>query len=170
MHGANDIMPPQIERKFMSWNFEQIIQEVDEEILSVKDEQSLEAFRIKYLGRKGLVADMYASLASASKEEKPLLGKNANILKNRITQLFERKREEIKTHTKQASQRRLDVTMPGVCFPSGHQHLLTQTIDEICDIFEKMGFAVQEGPEMETEFHNFDAFEYSCRSSFARWV
>ena len=95
--------------------------------------------------------------ASLPASDKPLVGKNANELKNRITRLVEEKKEVIKEKQKRTTQKILDVTIPGVAQPTGHSHLITQTINEICFIFERLGFVVQEGPEIETEFNNFTA-------------
>jgi len=144
----------------MFWNFEEINQAIDNEQAQIKDAQSLEAFRIKYLGRKGLVQQIYATLATLPKEEKPLVGKNANILKNKIAQVIEEKKKECDTFSQKKVAPSLDTSLPGVPQRSGHKHVLTQTIDEICSIFEKMGFVVQEGPEIESEFNNFTALNF----------
>ncbi|MBU0468667.1 MAG: phenylalanine--tRNA ligase subunit alpha [Candidatus Omnitrophica bacterium] len=141
----------------MEWDFQSIRQEAQKEAISISDQTSLESFRIKYLGKKGLIPQVYSSLATASKEEKPLLGKNVNELKNFISGLIEEKKQSVKDSIKQASKSNIDVTLPGVASDIGHSHLLTQTMEEICGLFEKLGFIVQEGPEIETEFNNFDA-------------
>jgi len=141
----------------MSWNFEELSKAVKEESKKIKDVQEAESFRVKYLGRKGLIAQMYVSLGSVSQEEKPLVGKNINALKNKIMALIEEKHDELKLKVEQETKEEIDVTLPGAATEVGHKHLLTQTIDEICDIFERLGFTVQEGPEIETEFNNFTA-------------
>lgn len=123
----------------------------------VADDKQLESFRIEYLGRKGRVAELYASLASVPKDQKPVLGKAINDLKNEVTRLIEEKKSTLVTQKRKASQKTIDVTIPGVGNPVGHAHILTQTIGEICSIFEKLGFGVQDGPEIETEFNNFTA-------------
>ncbi len=141
----------------MSWNFQEISSTVDQDIKAVQDHKALEAFRIKYLGKKGLVAEIYAALSSLPNDQKPLVGKNANELKVKVTQLIESKNRELRGRQEQSSQEVLDVSLPGVSRPLGHKHLLTQTIDEICSVFECLGFAIQEGPEIESEFNNFTA-------------
>lgn len=138
-------------------DIEQIKSEAQGELAGISDAKALEVFRIKYLGKKGLVQDLYASLAAAPVEEKRVIGKNANILKNVLTQMFELKQAELAAAKKQASKKILDVTMPGVSCGKGHRHVLHQTIDDICAVFEGFGFVVEEGPEVETEFYNFDA-------------
>ncbi len=142
----------------MTWDFEAIAKQIDEEIKIISDHKALESFRIKYLGRKGLISQMYAALATLPSEEKPIVGKNANILKARAIRFIEEKTKGINDRQKsQSIQDTLDITLPGVASPVGHRHILTQTIEEICILFEKLGFVVQEGPEIETEFNNFTA-------------
>lgn len=138
-------------------DIEQIQNNARAELSAVSDAKALEEFRIKYLGKKGVVQEMYAALATASKEDKPLLGKNANILKNALARMFEVKQAEVAAAEKAASQKVIDISLPGVASGKGHRHVLHQTMDDICRIFEGFGFAVEEGPEVETEFHNFDA-------------
>lgn len=139
----------------MNWDFKQIEDDVLRESNAIKDESALEAFRIKYLGRKGLIQEMYAALGTLSKEEKPLVGQGANALRNKIQSLLESKKQEIQSSGRGA-QAGIDITLPGVAQPVGHKHLITQTIEEICALFEKLGFVVQQGPEIETEFYNFE--------------
>ncbi|OGX19093.1 MAG: phenylalanine--tRNA ligase subunit alpha [Omnitrophica WOR_2 bacterium GWC2_45_7] len=139
----------------MTWNFQEIQEGMQKEVAALATEEQLEAFRVKFLGRKGVIAEIYDSLANLSKEEKPVVGKKANELRAEINRLLEIKKQEIKE--KKVLGEPLDVTIPGVVSPVGHKHILTQTIDEICGLFESMGFIVREGPEIETEFNNFAA-------------
>lgn len=141
----------------MNWDFTQINEQVNADVDGIQSEQDLEAVRIKYLGKKGLVPEMYASLSSVSPEQKPLVGKHANELRNRLTQLLDEKKKSLKTSNKKNNQPWLDITAPGVGRNIGTAHVLSQTIDEICGTFEKLGFVVKEGPEIETEFNNFTA-------------
>ncbi|MCK5581532.1 MAG: phenylalanine--tRNA ligase subunit alpha [Candidatus Omnitrophica bacterium] len=137
------------------WNFQEIEEQVKQEIAAVADAKALEAFRIKFLGKKGLVQEIYASLGTLPKEEKPVVGKGANDLRNLVTALMKEKAGSLqKSGVKEDA---IDVTIPGVAQLQGHKHILTQTVDEICKIFEGLGFVVHESPEMETEFHNFSA-------------
>ena len=140
-----------------TWNFQELNEQLDKDIQSIRDVQTLEALRIKYLGKKGLIPQIYASLSTATNEEKPIIGKNANDLRVKVTQYLDEKKEHIKDREKQSKTQALDITLPGVSSAVGHQHILTQTIDEICQIFERLGFVIQEGPEIETEFNNFTA-------------
>jgi len=129
----------------------------EEKIAGVTDEKLLEVFRIEYLGKKGMVAAMYANLGALPNDQKPEEGKKINEFRAIVTQLIEEKKKELKAGKRRASQKTLDVTIPGVAQQIGHAHILTQTIDEICAIFERLGFGIQDGPEIETEFNNFTA-------------
>jgi len=142
----------------MNWDFEQIKADIQQDIAQVQDLARLEDFRIKYLGRKGLLQQVYAGLASASKEDKPLIGKSANEIKVLVNALLEEKKPQLAQAQKQQKvQQGLDLSIPGVAPSKGHKHLITQTIEEVCGIFEKLGFVVWDGPEIESEFNNFTA-------------
>lgn len=139
----------------MSWNFDDIRRQAEQQINAVSDDKGLESCRIQYLGRKGLIQEIFASMATISSEEKPLIGKGANDLRKYITARIEEKRKALQSNQKASEQ--VDVTLPGVAPERGTRHLITQTIRDVCRIFEQMGFAVHEGPEIETEFNNFTA-------------
>ena len=142
----------------MTWNFESLGKTLDQEMNEVFDTRQLEALRVKYLGRKGLIPEIYSALSALPHEERPVVGKNVNELRNKILHLIEEKKRAIQQRQQtKTPEEMLDITMPGVATELGHQHILTQTIDEICGIFENLGFVTYEGPEIETEFNNFTA-------------
>lgn len=139
------------------WDFNRLQNTAKEEIAAATDMKTLEALRVKYLGRKGLIADIYGSLPDAVPAQKPAIGKGANELKNLVAGLLDEKKlllEQAQNVQGDALQA-LDVTAPGVAPAIGRSHILTQTINDICGTFEQLGFTVMEGPEVETEFHNF---------------
>jgi len=136
------------------WNFTELQDNARRDIEPVSDKRALEDFRLKYLGKKGLVAEVFASLAAAAPSEKGAIGKGANDLRALVTTLLEQKQSALGDAGKPAGKA-VDVTMPGIAAPQGHRHILTQTTEEICAVFEKLGFVLEEGPEIETEFHNF---------------
>ena len=140
----------------MNLNFPEIKNQIESEKSQIFDEKSLEVFRVKYLGRQGLLQEIYDAMKSLSSQEKPLVGKEVNSLRQNI-EAFLSERKNYFESFKVKSQIWFDPTMPGVAFPVGHQHLLTQTIDEISAIFQSMGFSIQDGPEKEIEFNNFSA-------------
>ncbi len=154
----------------MKWDFEKITQEASEEIFSSADLKTLEALRVKFLGRKGLLAEVYASLSSLSGEQKPLVGKLANDFRNKITALLDEKKVALEKSVSCGSSGAFDVSLPGIAACVGREHVLSQIIDEICATFEHLGFVVQDGPEIESEFNNFTALnipaDHPSRDSF----
>ena len=116
---------------------------------------ALEAWRIKYLGSKGAVKGAMQALKDVPKDAKAAAGKAANELKNALQAAFDAAGQG-KSATA-AKGPAVDVTLPGQAPTIGHTHLITQTINEICDIFGRMGFEVATGPEVEDDHHNFEA-------------
>ncbi len=138
----------------MSWNFTQLQDNARREGEAVNSPQALEDFRLKYLGKKGIVADIYASLSAAAIADKGAIGKGANDLRNVVNAILEAKKNTLGSQST-GDGKIVDVSMPGVAATLGHRHILTQTMEEICDVFEKLGFVLEDGPEVETEHHNF---------------
>lgn len=141
-----------------AWDFEQIKKDALAQIENAGNLQELEAVRVQYLGRNGVITQIFSNLAGLPASEKPLVGKNANELKGKVADRINLRREDIeKSREDKSAAAPLDVTIPGVAREVGHKHIITQTIEEICDIFVSLGFVVQQGPEIETEFNNFTA-------------
>jgi len=117
----------------------------------------LEDWRIRYLGTKGAVKAMMGRLKEAPREDKPLVGKALNELKNALQARYDELSGELGTAKPKRRVAASDITLPGERPRIGHVHLVTQTINAICDIFGRMGFTVAYGPEVEDELHNFVA-------------
>jgi phenylalanyl-tRNA synthetase alpha chain len=125
----------------------------------VTSEKNLEEVRIKYFSRNGLVTSLFDRLKDASKEERPELGKKLNDLRNELNSRF----EEIKTALSKSSSKiesSIDLTLPGKEVIVGSKHILTQTLDEIKSIFKGLGFSVAVGPELESDYYNFEALNF----------
>jgi len=135
-------------------NLKNITAEVTDEIKSVNDLNSLEEFRIKYLSRKGIVASLFENLKDVPKEEKGAYGKHLNELKNLVNNLFEEKKNSFGSAEEKSD---IDITLEGRTYNEGTRHLISKALEEISSIFVKIGFKIYDGPEIETEFHNFDA-------------
>jgi phenylalanyl-tRNA synthetase alpha chain len=137
---------------------------------SAKDPQELERLRIKYLGRKGILSDILKGMDSLAASERPEIGKVVNALKAKITSLFEEKLRSVSALARPRPEAELDITLPGIARPIGSVHPVTKTIEEICSIFVSLGFKVVEGPEIETEYYNFEALniplEHPSRDAF----
>jgi phenylalanyl-tRNA synthetase alpha chain len=126
------------------------------EILSVDDEKQLEELRVKYLGRRGIIQSLFDKLREVPKEEKPALGKLLNELKELAQGKYNEKKLEIE-RKKAKVESVVDLTIPGRLKYTGRKHPLTQTFEEIKKIFIGMGFEVASGPEIEDDYHNFEA-------------
>jgi phenylalanyl-tRNA synthetase alpha chain len=126
------------------------------EILSVEDEKQLEELRVKYLGRRGIIQSLFDKLREVPKEEKPALGKLLNELKELAQGKYNEKKLEIE-RKKAKVESVVDLTIPGRLKYTGRKHPLTQTLEEIKKIFIGMGFEVASGPEIEDDYHNFEA-------------
>ncbi len=126
------------------------------ELAAGKNPADTEAWRIKYLGTKGLVKDFMKLLGTVPKEEKPALGQKVNAAKEQLTSAFEARQAEL-GGSQSNSRDAIDVTEPGARLPLGNRHILNKVIDELTELFGRMGFSVASGPEVEDEFHNFVA-------------
>jgi len=125
---------------------------------AIKNSQDLEQYRIKYLGRKGEVTQLLSSLGQIPKELRAEAGKLANQVKNEVHQAFQKLQEDLNKATDSDRQKPFfDVTLPGKEYRLGARHVIMQTIDELLDLFGRMGFEVGYGPEVEDEYHNFVA-------------
>jgi phenylalanyl-tRNA synthetase alpha chain len=113
-----------------------------------------EEFRIRYLGRKGLLAELTAAIPGLPKEERGEFGRQVNLLKQRVQSAIEGAVSELSPDVR-APSAYVDITLPGIAQELGQLHPITQVINEICAIFTAMGFSVVEGPEIESEYNNF---------------
>jgi phenylalanyl-tRNA synthetase alpha chain len=142
----------------MQSSIEQIRHQADEEVLSVHDASALEAFRVRYLARKGSIAALFDSLKALPAEQRPGIGKSVNELRVHVQSLFDKASASLVVAAPSAST--IDVTLPGRHAFLGSRHPLTQTLDEIKRIFGGMGFTIADGPELEDDYHNFGALNF----------
>ncbi|MBQ6020583.1 MAG: phenylalanine--tRNA ligase subunit alpha [Clostridia bacterium] len=120
---------------------------------------SLEELRVKYLGKKGEVTSLLKQMGSLSPEERPIMGQAVNALRAEIEGLLDERRKALLAVEKEArlKSETLDVTMPGTPVKMGHKHPLSIVLDEVKDIFLGMGFTIEDGPEVEYDYYNFEA-------------
>ena len=130
-----------------------------EQINSIKNLDELEKIRLSYLGKKGLISQEMKNLVNLEIDEKKELGKKLNTLKNLIQNKIESKRIEIQNINlnKKMLDEKLDLTLPPRNYSNGKIHPISQTINSVINIFSGMGFSVADGPDIETDFHNFTA-------------
>jgi len=139
--------------------------EIDElhqqiEAETIESEEEAEAFRIQYLGRKqGAITNLFDRIGDLPPEERPEFGKRVNELKARAEERLEEAKARLKRE-EQAGGPDIDLTLPGRRDFRGSTHPLTQTLDEILRILHGLGFSTYEGPEIETDWHNFTALNF----------
>jgi phenylalanyl-tRNA synthetase alpha chain len=127
------------------------------EIDSAPNEKMLETVRVKFLGRGGSVSEWSDKMKSLPKEEKPAVGKLLNEVRIAITAAIEARAENFRAEKESAAVANIDLSLPGTPHERGALHPLTQMLDRSIAIFRRMGFALAEGPDIETEWHCFDA-------------
>jgi len=149
------------------------IQELDS-IISI---DKLESWRVRYLGKKSALTTILRSLATLPINERKTAGAQSNQVKTDLETSLKQKEQALReaqliTHTQKEA---IDITLPGRPLPAGRLHPITQTINEICDIFISMGFQVVEGPDVEWDYYNFEALnipaEHPARDTMSTsWV
>ncbi|MEW6557884.1 MAG: phenylalanine--tRNA ligase subunit alpha [Elusimicrobiota bacterium] len=130
-----------------------------DEISKTQTIEELEKIRIKYLGRKGIISHKLAELVKLTDEEKKNTGKQINTAKRNIADAISKRNVELrqKKISSDISETILDITLPGKPFEFGKLHPLTQVMNDIKRIFAELGFSVETGPDIETDFYNFTA-------------
>lgn len=136
--------------------FEKIGKDALAALKEISDMAALENFRIKYLGRKGRITQMLTQISQFPPDQRPQAGQLANKTKKEVTQAFEQLKCSLQSQ-QEKSKEFIDVTLPGIPVNIGKVHIITQTINELLEIFGRMGFTVAYGPEVEDEWHNFSA-------------
>ena len=143
----------------MKQQLERIRQDALQELEAAKEQLSLENLRVKYLGKKGELTAILKQMGKLSAEERPVIGQLANEVRSSIETIMAERAEELKAQALQhrLEQEKIDVTMPGTPCAMGHKHPLTIVLDEIKEVFIGMGFDIVDGPEVETDYYNFEA-------------
>src|ERR1041385_476392 len=129
------------------------------EVESVRDLTELDNYRIKFLARKGLIAELFDEMKNVGPQERPLLGKTLNELRTFVQSKYDEKKSSLES-SGSSRGKSIDLTLPGRMRWVGSKHPLTQTLDEIKRIFFGMGFRVVTGPEIEDDYHNFEALNF----------
>lgn len=125
---------------------------------TIADAASLEAFRIQFLGSKNVIKDLFGGLKSVPNEEKRTVGQLLNELRQLAESKYETAKELLDTSSSQTAS--IDISRPGEPQPLGSRHPLSIIRSEIVSIFEKIGYSVSEGPEIEDDWHNFSALNF----------
>jgi phenylalanyl-tRNA synthetase alpha chain len=136
---------------------EELRTEAVQEIAAARDEQSLEAVRVRYLGRSGSIAAWGERMKTLSKEEKPVVGKLLNQIRTQVTSGIEERVAAFRAEKEAAALANIDISLPGTPSERGALHPLHQMLERGISIFRRMGFALADGPDVEDEWHCFDA-------------
>ncbi len=151
-----EMLVAQTAEEFVNSLYE-IVAEFEGVVGSLDSSQDLEELRVKYLGRKGVLSQVMANLPQIPSDERPWAGKKANEIKDRLQFLHDQKKKELEVQQEQARRRQFDATLPGRTPWIGSVHPVNLVLDEICNVFTSMGFDIVNGPEVETDFYNFEA-------------
>ncbi|MDR2339417.1 MAG: phenylalanine--tRNA ligase subunit alpha [Deltaproteobacteria bacterium] len=126
--------------------------------LDAKDEAALEAARVRFLGAKGLLPGISKKMGALDKDARPEAGRALNEAKGRLASALNDRLAELKGAALKRDA--IDVTLPGRPVPLGSRHLIARTSAEICAIFARMGLSITEGPEVESDWYNFEALNF----------
>lgn len=136
-----------------------LLGQAEKEIETARDLAELNSLESLYLGRKGHLTLLLKELASLPPGLRPAVGRLANQLKARLEEILDIRRRAFQKREKEQilAKERLDVTLPGRRIPIGRRHPISIILDEIQEIFQRLGFDMEEGPEVETDYYNFEA-------------
>jgi phenylalanyl-tRNA synthetase alpha chain len=132
--------------------------EIEKKLPNLRTAEDLEKFRLEFLVKKGSIQALFDKLKDVPKEEKPLVGKELNLLRSFAEEAYKSLKEKFEKITESVPA--LDLTLPGRTGFTGSLHPVMQTLNEMVDLFVKLGFDVAEGPDIEDEYHNFDALNF----------
>lgn len=136
-----------------------LLQQATHEILQAEDLKNLDHYRVLYLGKKGKLTEYLKSLGQLPPEERPQAGQRVNVVKQKLQELIEQQISllKIKDVETQIANESIDVTLPGKRQIVGSLHPITRTRERIELLFSQMGFDIMDGPEIEDDYHNFEA-------------
>ena len=140
-------------------SLDDLLDEIRKSMADAKDVKALEALRVKYLGKKGLLTGQLKSLGRLPAKERPKAGQAINKAKREVAEMLQQQKTQLESAQRvaQLEAESVDVTLPGRGRRSGGLHPVTRTIDRIVSLLSQVGFRIAEGPEIEDEYHNFEA-------------
>ena len=140
-------------------NLEALTQQALSEVAGATDTATLDQVRVQYLGKKGEISALMKQLGSVSAEERPKIGAVINEAKGQVQDAINQRKQALEEEALNArlAEETIDITLPGRALAEGSLHPVTRTLERIEEIFARAGYAVAEGPEVEDDFHNFEA-------------
>lgn len=136
---------------------DRMLAEAQQALQRAETEQAVQQVRVEYLGRKGKVNELFTRIPQLPPEERPAAGRAANELKQKLADLVAQAQERIASGAAEQTAARPDPTLPGIRPPRGSIHPIVQVMDELVDIYRELGFEAVSGPEVETDWYNFEA-------------
>jgi phenylalanyl-tRNA synthetase alpha chain len=140
-------------------NLDQIHHNGLEEIEAAENINDIQDLSVRYLGRKGILTQFLRNISKLPADQKPAAGKKANEIKNILDKAFKQAAEKFES-AGLAKDDGIDVSLPGRAVPTGYLHPITQVNNRMCDIFSSLGFDIAEGPEVESDYYNFEALNF----------
>lgn len=143
----------------MQTSLSDIQKQFDADLSNAKSLSEIEALKIKFLGKKGVIQELMKTLKDIDPSERPAKGKEINDLKERVSQELDSilTRQNANELEKRLEDESLDITLPGTQSYLGRRHIITSFLDKMLDILKQMGFSTQTGPQIESDFYNFEA-------------
>lgn len=147
----------------MQQNIEKLKEQFQDEISLIKNTGELENLKVKFLGKKGPIQELMKELKEVPPDQRPLFGKIINELKETLSSSIEEQYKALlrEEEDQQIAQEKIDITLPGRCRYPGRKHIVSQALDEMIDIMSGMGFSVQYGPDVDTDYYNFEALNFA---------
>ena len=143
----------------MENNLDQIHQNGLKEIEAAENSNDIQDLSVRYLGRKGILTQFLRNISKLPADQRPAAGKKANEIKNILDKAFKQAAEKFGS-AGMAKDDGIDVSLPGRAVPTGYLHPITQVNNRMCDIFSSLGFDIAEGPEVESDYYNFEALNF----------
>ena len=140
-------------------NFDHIESDIKNKVKNVSDKSSLDSVKTEIFGKKGIVTELFKKIGNLNQNEKKQFASKLNLLKTKVTELLEKRLidfEQSEINQKLRNEK-VDITLPGRTYFTGKIHPVSQVIDEVTSIFSEIGFSVEEGPDVESEYNNFTA-------------
>ena len=143
----------------MEDNLDHIHQQALKELETLENTDDLQDLSVRYLGRKGILTQFLRNISKLPVAQRPAAGKKANQIKSFLEKAFKEATEKLASRDK-AAEAAIDVSLPGRAVACGALHPITQINQQICDIFSNLGFDIAEGPEVESDYYNFEALNF----------
>ena len=140
-------------------NFNQIESDILNKIKNVSDHNALDSVKTEIFGKKGVITELFNKIRSLNQSQRKEYASKLNKLKTKVTEIFKKKLVDFDQSAinKKLKNEKIDITLPGRTYFTGKIHPVSQVIDEVTSIFSEIGFAVEEGPDVDSEYYNFSA-------------